>query len=114
MVRRIIIHTLVVLFILLLGASPLIPVIIASSIAENNDCVLHEGFVNPCIVNGEDWGQDLYTWSMMGWFAIGTLPLAVMVAGGYLLVVIIIAIVQASRRRRARSASSSGVSRGGR
>lgn len=101
MVRRIIIHTLVVLFILLLGLSPLIPVIIAGSIAERNDCVLHEGFVNPCIIDGKDWGQDLYTWGMMGWFALGTIPLAVMVAGGYLLVVIIIAIIQNVRRRRA-------------
>jgi hypothetical protein len=99
--RRIIIHTLVVLFILLLGASPFIATMIAGTIADANGCVLHEGFVNPCIINGEDWGDDLYTIGMLGFFAIGTLPLAVMVAGGYLLIVIIIAIIQRVQRRRA-------------
>jgi hypothetical protein len=104
MVRRILIHTLVVLFILLLGASPLIATLIAGSIAEANDCVLHEGFVNPCIINGKDWGEDLYFFGMMAWFAIGTIPLAVMVAGGYILVVVIIAIIQHMNRRRAATA----------
>lgn len=99
--RWVIIHTLVILFILLLGASPLISTAIAGSIAEANGCTLHEGFVNPCIINGEDWGQDLYTFGVLGWLALGTLPIAVGAAAIYLLIVIIIAIVQATRRRRA-------------
>lgn len=101
MLRRILIHTLVVLFILLLGLSPLISSMVAGSIADANDCVLHEGFVNPCIINGKDWGQDLYTFGMLGWLALGTIPLAVMVAGSYLLIVVIIVIIQRIRRGRA-------------
>ena len=104
--RWIIIHTLVILFILLLGASPLISTAIAGSIAEANGCTLHEGFVNPCIINGEDWGQDLYTFGVLGWLAIGTIPIAVGAAAIYLLIVIIVAIVQASRRRKAAQIAS--------
>jgi hypothetical protein len=103
--KWIIIHTLVILFILLLGASPFISVMIAGAIAEANDCVLHEGFVNPCIINGEDWGQDLYTFFVLGWLALATIPLALMVAGIYLVIVIIVAIVQANRRRKLEQAA---------
>jgi hypothetical protein len=98
--RRIILHTLVILFILLVGAAPLISTMIAGTIAEANGCTLHEGFANPCIINGEDWGQDLYTFGVLGWLAIGTIPIAVGVAAIYLLIVIIIAIVQAANRRK--------------
>ena len=104
MVRRIIIHTMVVLIILLLGLSPVLASMGAGMIAEANGCTLHEGFVNPCIINGEDWGQDLYTFGVLGWLAIGTIPIAVMVAVAYLVIVIIIALVQAYRRRRAATA----------
>lgn len=104
--RRLIIHTLVILFILILGASPLISTAIAGSIAEANGCTLHEGFVNPCIINGEDWGQDLYTFGVLGWLALATIPIALGVVAIYLLIVIIVAIVQASRRRKAAAQAS--------
>ena len=101
MTRRIIIHTLVVLFILVLGISPFLATAGAGMIAEANGCTLHEGFVNPCIINGEDWGRDLYTFGVMGWFAIATIPIALMVIVVYLAIVIIVAIVRSRRRRRA-------------
>jgi hypothetical protein len=106
-VRYIIIHTFVILLILLLGASPLIATAIAGSIAETNGCTLHEGFVNPCIINGEDWGQDLYTFGVLGWLALATIPIALGVAAIYLLIVIIVAIVQATRRRKAAAEAAS-------
>jgi hypothetical protein len=99
--KRVIIHTLVILFILLLGASPLISALVAGAIAEANDCTLHEGFANPCVINGKDWGEDLYTFFVLGWLAIGTIPLGVGAAAIYLVVVIIIALIQNVRRRRA-------------
>ena len=99
--RWFIIHTLVILGILFLGASPFIPVAIAGTIAERNDCTLHEGFVNPCVIDGKDWGETLYSMGMMGWIGIATIPLAVIIAGIYLVVVIIISIIQYVRRRNA-------------
>ena len=97
--RRVVIHTLIILFILLLGISPFIVTAIAGTIADTNGCTLHEGFVNPCVINGKDWGQDLYTMGMMGWFTIATLPIAAGAAAIYLLIVVIIAIVRWTRRR---------------
>jgi hypothetical protein len=55
--------------------SPIIPVSISGSIAAQHGCVVHEGFVNPCIVDGKDIGQDLYAMGMMGWFFLATAPL---------------------------------------
>ncbi|MCC6457133.1 MAG: hypothetical protein IT328_19420 [Caldilineaceae bacterium] len=99
--RWVLIHTFVIILILLLGASPLIVALAAGTIADANGCELHEGFVNPCIINGKDWGQDLYTMGMLGFFAIGTLPIGVGAAGVYLLIVVIIALVRRVRRPKA-------------
>ena len=102
--RWILIHTLVVILILLLGASPVIVAIIAGTIADANGCTLHEGFVNPCVINGKDWGQDLYALGMLGFFAIGTIPIALTVAAIYLVSVIVVAIILRSRRSKSASA----------
>ena len=59
----------------LLAGWPILPVVIAGSIASLNGCTLHEGFQNPCIVNGKDVGGTLYAMGMMGWFILGTIPL---------------------------------------
>ena len=63
------------ILILLLAAAPLIVALGAGAYAANHGCVLHEGFVNPCIVDGQDMGQTLYGLGMVGWFAIATVPL---------------------------------------
>lgn len=99
--RQFIIHTVVILGILVLGFSPIISAVIAGTIAEANGCTLHEGFVNPCIINGEDWGQDLYTFGVLGWLALGTIPLALGAAVVYLVAVIIVNVILSARRRRA-------------
>ncbi len=104
--RRILIHAVVTIVILLFGLSPILASLIAGTIAEANGCTLHEGFVNPCIINGKDWGQDLYTFGVLGWLALGTIPIAAGVAAIYLLIVILIAIVQAVRRRKAPTQST--------
>lgn len=61
----------------LIAGWPILSIVIAGTIAEMNDCTLHEGFSNPCIVNGTDVGQTLYTMGMLGFFAIGTIPIGV-------------------------------------
>ena len=55
---------------------PIASVIAAGLIANWNGCTLHEGFKNPCIVLGTDIGGALYTMGVMGWFMLGTIPLA--------------------------------------
>jgi hypothetical protein len=98
--RRLLIHTLVVLLILVLGASPFISAAIAGSIANANGCDLHEGFVNPCVINGVDRGSELYTWAMLAWFGIATVPIALGAAFIYIAIVVILWLIGRQQRRR--------------
>jgi hypothetical protein len=72
------IHALIVLFILLFTFAPVFSVAYAASVAEANNCELDEGSVHPCIVDGEDIGETLYTLGMMGWFMLVTIPVGLL------------------------------------
>lgn len=96
--KWVLLHAAIILLILIVGLSPLIVTAIAGTIAARNDCVLHEGFVNPCVINGVDRGQDLYTAGMMGWLAIATIPISLGVTAVYLVVVIVVALIRRNRR----------------
>lgn len=63
---------------ILICLSPFIALFWASRFADRHGCDLHEGFVNPCVVNGFDWGDMLYSAFVSGWFLMFTLPFAVM------------------------------------
>ncbi len=63
------------LLLLVFTLFPLIPVLLASTIANLNDCRLDEAGFYPCIVLGVDMGELLGTMAMLGWFGIITLPL---------------------------------------
>jgi len=54
--------------------SPFIPVFIASAIASHYGARLDEGGAHPCIVNGKDIGETLYTMGVMGWYGLLTFP----------------------------------------
>ena len=73
----------VICIVLLLSFSPIIISLLAGYIASENKCVLHEGFVNPCIIDGQDYGETLYTMAVAGWFMFFTVP-----AGVFLLVIL--------------------------
>ncbi|MGE0704875.1 MAG: hypothetical protein AB7F99_17575 [Vicinamibacterales bacterium] len=74
------------LVILLLAGWPILSVAIAGTIASWNGCELHEGFSNPCIVNGSDLGPTLYSMGVMGWFMIATIPLGAAAAIAWTLI----------------------------
>ena len=84
MIRHILLHGLVVLFILLLAISPLLATMTAGTIANRYDCDLDEGSIHPCVVNGNDIGDTLYTLGMLGWLALGTIPLGMIAIAIYL------------------------------
>jgi hypothetical protein len=87
--------------IMLLAAAPLLAAMGAGAYADRHGCKLHEGFVNPCIVDGTDIGQTLYTLGVLGWFSLATIPL-----GAFALLVLAVAwIVSASVRRAKRPRS---------
>ena len=71
----------------------------SSNFAKEHGCIVHEGFQNPCIVDGVDYGEQLYTAFVSGWFLLATLP----VAGLCLLIMVVIAlrdIIKAIRAQR--------------
>jgi hypothetical protein len=43
-------------------------------IANAHGCKVDEGSVHPCIVNGQDYGQLLYTLGVLGWLMLVTIP----------------------------------------
>jgi hypothetical protein len=92
------VYWLVFAILVVLTIWPVISVLVASSIAEANGCALDEGSVHPCLVDGADWGEALYTMAVLGWLMLATLPLG----GGALLVWLIILIIHriAWRRRK--------------
>ncbi len=71
------------IYILLIGGialslTPVLALLWATNFAERHGCDLHEGFVNPCVVNGSDWGETLYTAAMSGWLLMFTIPVSVL------------------------------------
>jgi hypothetical protein len=75
--------------ILLLAAAPLIGVMVAGAVAEANGCVLHEGFVNSCLVEGVERGDMLYTLFVLGWLMLATIPLGALALCVWLLALIV-------------------------
>ncbi len=94
------IHIVVVLVILGLAFAPLASVAVAGGIANANGCQLDEGSAHPCVVNGQDLGETLYTLGVMGWLMLVTVPLGLGAAGLYLLVVAVVVLVRKRREQR--------------
>jgi hypothetical protein len=92
------------LLIVLFAAAPLIGVMLASWTAEANGCVLHEGFVNPCVVGGVDRGQLLYSLFVLGWLMLASIPLGAGALCVWLLALIVHRVLwgRASKERHPR------------
>ncbi len=87
-------HGFVILYILLFAFAPVISVAIAGSIAQSNGCDLDEGSVHPCVVNGQDIGQTLYTLGVLGWLMLATIPLGLGALVVYIAVVVLFYVVR--------------------
>ncbi len=93
---------LIVILLLILGWMlwPVASIMIAGSIAEANGCQLDEGSIHPCIVNGTDMGEQLYSMGVMGWFMLVTIPTGVIALAVYGAVLLIVWLVIRNRRKR--------------
>jgi hypothetical protein len=47
---------------------------LCAAIANTYGCKVDEGSMHPCIINGQDYGQLLYTLGVLGWLMLVTLP----------------------------------------
>ncbi len=84
------VHGLILLAIFLIGFGPLLLALTAGAFASINGCTLHEGFVNPCVVMGIDFGERLYAMGVMAWITLVSLPVAFVMLGIYLTVVFVL------------------------
>ncbi len=74
----------------LFGAFPLLSTLLAVLFASAFGCALNEGFVNPCVVLGLDFGGLLYPMGLAAWFAIFTVPLAGLALVVWLVVLVVL------------------------
>ena len=47
---------------------------LCGAIANAYGCKVDEGSVHPCVINGHDYGELLYSLGVMGWFMLVTIP----------------------------------------
>jgi nitrate reductase NapE component len=71
------IYWITLVVILIVALWPVASVYLAYLVADANHCRVDEGSVHPCVINGQDWGEALYTLGVMGWFMLATIPLGV-------------------------------------
>ena len=64
----------VLALIVLVALAPIGSVVACGLIANAHGCKVDEGSVHPCIINGQDYGELLYSLGVMGWFMLVTIP----------------------------------------
>jgi hypothetical protein len=69
-----ILYWIVLILIAGLAFAPIGSVTLCAAIANAHGCKVDEGSVHPCIVNGHDYGQLLYTLGVLGWLMLVTIP----------------------------------------
>jgi hypothetical protein len=95
-----IIYLLVLFAIGALALAPLGSVVVCSWIANAHGCKVDEGTVHPCVIDGNDYGQLLYTLGVLGWLMLVTLP-----AGALAFTIWLIVLVLHRARWRKRAAT---------
>jgi hypothetical protein len=60
-------YWIVLVLIVLFAFATIGSVMTCAWIANSHDCKVDEGSVHPCIINGKDYGQLLYTLGVLGW-----------------------------------------------
>ncbi|HEX4668078.1 MAG TPA: hypothetical protein VH207_15915 [Chthoniobacterales bacterium] len=75
--------------IVLVALAPIFAVILCSIIASAYGCKVDEGSVHPCMIHGKDYGEQLYTLGVSGWFMLATLPLGALAGAIWLAVLIL-------------------------
>jgi hypothetical protein len=84
--------------IVLVALAPIIPAVIAGNVASSAGCQLDEGSIHPCVINGVDYGEQLYTWGMMPWFVFASFPVAAILFVIYLVIVGLLILVRIFRK----------------
>ncbi len=97
-IRRLMILALAL--IVLFGALPVVATLAASGIAGVLGCTLDKGGVHACLLLGRDIGAALHLMFVSHWFAMVTIPVAVMVLVVWGIVALILLLLHLRRVRR--------------
>ena len=62
---------------------------LCAAIANAYGCKVDEGSMHPCIINGQDYGQLLYTLGVLGWLMLVTLPAGLLAFVVWLIILIL-------------------------
>jgi hypothetical protein len=93
-------YAIALVIILVFALWPMASVAISGFIAETNGCVLNEGSIHPCVVDGTDIGPSLYTGFVLGWFMLATIPIGAVAFVVWLGVLLVHIGLRYSRRNR--------------
>jgi hypothetical protein len=96
----IILAVLILIAILVWTLWPVALVAVAGTVASSHGCTLDESTPHPCVVNGRDIGDTLYSMGVMGWFMLVTIPTGGAALAAYALILLGIWIVRRLRRNR--------------
>jgi hypothetical protein len=69
-----IVYWIVLALIVGFALAPVGSVVACGLIANAHGCKVDEGSVHPCVINGQDYGQPLYTLGVLGWLMLVTIP----------------------------------------
>src|SRR5437899_8263821 len=69
-----ILYGVALVLIVLFAFAPIGSVMLCAAVANAYGCKVDEGSMHPCIINGQDYGQLLYTLGVLGWLMLVTLP----------------------------------------
>jgi len=79
----------VLALIVLVALAPIGSVVACGLIANAHGCKVDEGSVHPCIINGQDYGQLVYTLGVLGWLMLVTIPGGAFAFATWLIVLIL-------------------------
>jgi hypothetical protein len=77
--------------------APIGSVMLCAGIANAYGCKVDEGSVHPCMINGHDYGELLYSLGVMGWLMLVSIPGGLFAFAGWLVFLI---LHRSSCRRR--------------
>src|SRR5262245_43727120 len=82
-------YSLALLMIVAFAFAPLGSVMLCGAIANAYGCKVDEGSAHPCIINGHDYGELLYSLGVMGWFMLVTIPAALVALASWFILLIL-------------------------
>ena len=80
--------------------APIGSVLLCAAIANAYGCKVDEGSAHPCVINGHDYGELLYSLGVMGWFMLVTIPGGLVAFASWLIFLVLHRVAWPNSMRR--------------